>query len=56
MYKIYYIDHLVETFFQNFNRHYADALATDFTRLSLPQQVDYVRHLYKVCVFMYVRA
>ncbi len=56
LYKIYYIDHLVEMFFQNFNRHYADALATDFTTLSLPEQVDYVKHLYKVCAnaFMFV--
>ncbi len=48
MHKIYYIDSLVNDFFTNFNTHYADALATDFNSLSLPQQVDYIKHLYKV--------
>ena len=50
MHKIYYMDNLVESFFAHFNRHYADALATDFGSLSLQQQVAYVRMLYKVHV------
>ncbi len=49
LHKIYYIDSLVDQFFTNFNTHYADALATDFDSLSLPEQVDYIKHLYKVC-------
>ena len=47
-YKIYYIDHLVEGFMKNFNRYYADALATDFNSLSLTEQTDYVKLLYRV--------
>ncbi|XP_064399663.1 rifampicin phosphotransferase-like isoform X2 [Halichondria panicea] len=47
LHKIYYIDSLVSQFFTNFNTHYADALATDFDNLSLPEQVDYIKHLYK---------
>lgn len=47
-YKIYYIDHLVEGFMKNFNRYYADALATDFNSLSLTEQADYVKLLYRV--------
>ena len=47
-YKIYYIDHLVEGFMKNFNRYYADALATDFNSLSLTEQADYVKFLYRV--------
>jgi hypothetical protein len=53
MHKIYSMDRHVETFFIHFNRHYADALATDFGDLSLQQQVAYVRMLYKVHVLMY---
>lgn len=48
MYKIYYIDSLVEGFSTHFNKHYADALATDFNSLSLQEQVNYVRLLYEV--------
>ena len=48
LYKIYYIDSLVENFFVNFNRHYADAMATDFNKLSLQEQVAYVKLLYRV--------
>ena len=44
------MDRHVKTFFVYFNRHYADALATDFGDLSLQQQVAYVRLLYKVHV------
>ena len=44
------MDRHVETFFIHFNRHYADALATDFGDLSLQEQVAYVRLLYKVHV------
>ena len=50
MHKIYYMDSHVESFLALFNRHYADALATDFTELSLQQQVAYVKMLYKVCM------
>lgn len=53
MYKIYFIDHLVETFFSNFNRHYADAMAADFSNLSLQEQVAYVKLLYKVRTYKY---
>ena len=52
MHKIYSMDRHVETFFIHFNRHYADALATDFGDLSLQQQVAYVRLLYKVHVYV----
>ena len=48
VYKIYYIDHLVEGFVKNFNRYYADALATDFNSLQLTEQADYVKLLYRV--------
>ena len=44
------MDRHVEAFFVHFNRHYADALATDFGDLSLQQQVSYVRLLCKVHV------
>ena len=37
-----------QTLVRHLNRHYADALATDFGDLSLQQQVAYVRMLYKV--------
>ena len=48
VYKIYYIDHLVEGFMKSFNRYYADALATDFNSLPLAEQADYVKLLYRV--------
>ena len=48
VYKIYYIDHLVEEFMKSFNRYYADALATDFNSLPLAEQADYVKLLYRV--------
>ena len=48
VYKIYYIDHLVEGFMKGFNRYYADALATDFNSLPLAEQADYVKLLYRV--------
>lgn len=48
VYKIYYIDHLVEGFMKHFNRYYADALATDFNSLQLTEQADYVKLLYRV--------
>ena len=49
MYRVYYIDQLVEQFSERFNSYYTEALATDFTSLSLPGQVEYVRYLFKVC-------
>ena len=48
MYRIYSIDKLVEGFTVNFDRYYADAMATDFNQLSLQDQVAYVKMLYKV--------
>ena len=33
---------------KNFNRYYADALATNFNSLSLTEQADYVKLLYRV--------
>ena len=39
---------LVENVFVSFNRHYADTMATDFDKLSLQEQVAYVKLLYKV--------
>ena len=48
LYRIYYVDHLVEQFIERFNSYYTEALSTDFTALSLPAQVDYVRYLFKV--------
>ena len=48
LHKIYRIDSLVDGFFENFNKHYSDAVDTDFYSLSLTEQVDFVRHLYKV--------
>ena len=48
VHKIYRIDSLVEGFFKNFNKHYSQAEDTDFYALSLTEQVDFVRHLYKV--------
>ena len=53
MYRVYYIDQLVEQFSERFNSYYTEALATDFTSLSLPGQVEYVRYLFKVCVDTY---
>ena len=48
VYKVYYIDSMVEQFTVRFNTYYTAAVATDFTSLSLPAQVDYVRYLFKV--------
>ena len=42
------MDHLVQQFFSNFNHHYHRALDTDFTSLSLQQQVAYIKDLYEV--------
>ena len=51
LYRIYYVDHLVEQFIERFNSYYTEALSTDFTALSLPAQVDYVRYLFKVRLY-----
>ena len=48
VYRVYYVDQLVETFSERFNSYYTAALDTDFNSLSLPVQVDYVRYLFKV--------
>ena len=48
IYKVYYIDSMVEQFTVRFNTYYTAAVATDFTSLSLPAQVDYVKYLFKV--------
>ena len=45
---VYYMDQLVQQFFVNFNHHYYRALDTDFTSLSLQQQVAYIKDLYEV--------
>ena len=47
-YRVYYIDQLVDQFTQRFNTYYTAAVATDFASLSLPAQVDYVKHLLEV--------
>ncbi|XP_065843613.1 rifampicin phosphotransferase-like [Oscarella lobularis] len=43
--NIYRIDALVEGFFENFNQHYTAALATDFEKLSLTEQIEYFKKL-----------
>ena len=45
---MYTIDHLVVEFTERFNTYYMAALNTDFSSLSLPAQVDYVRYLFEV--------
>ena len=42
------MDQSVEKFSQRFDSYYTAAVATDFSALSLPAQVDYVRYLFKV--------
>ena len=39
----------MEGFFKMFNKNYEEALQLDFTDMSLQQQVDFVKHLFKVC-------
>lgn len=48
MYKIYFMDNLVEGFSDNFNKYYSAAMETDFNQLSLQEQVAYVKLLYEV--------
>ena len=48
MHTIHTIDSHVDRFFLNFNRHYGDAMATNFNKLSLQEQVDYAELLHKV--------
>lgn len=45
---VYFIDSYVESFFTRFNKHYQDAINTDFTSLSLQEQIQYINHLNKV--------
>eukprot|EP00118_Oscarella_pearsei_P005272 m.24046 g.24046 ORF g.24046 m.24046 type:complete len:980 (+) comp28565_c0_seq3:186-3125(+) len=45
-YKVYSIDSLVDGFFQNFKQQYDAALATDFHKMPLIEQMDYVKHLF----------
>lgn len=47
-YLVYCIDRLVQQFFNHFNKHYEDALATDFTKMDLVTQMDFLKHIYKV--------
>jgi len=48
MHTIYTIDSHVDRFFLNFNRHYGDAMATNFNKLNLLEQVAYMKRLFKV--------
>ena len=45
---MFYIDRLVQKFFDHFNKHYEAALATDFTKMDLVAQMDFLKHIYKV--------
>ncbi|CAI8037287.1 Prodigiosin synthesizing transferase PigC [Geodia barretti] len=47
VYTVYKIDQLVEQFSQRFNSYYTAAVETDFSSLSLPAQIDYVKHLFE---------
>ena len=47
------IDRLVGQFFDHFNKHYEAALATDFTKMDLVTQMDFLKHIYKVCCLVY---
>ncbi len=49
---IHTIDSHVDCFFLNFNRHFGDAMATSFNKLSLQEQVDYAELLHKVRVWL----
>ena len=48
VHKVYTINHLVDQFFLNFNKHYDDAMSTNFNKLSLQEQADYLKLLFKV--------
>ena len=50
LYKIFFIDRLVEQFTVHFNQTYSNALATDFYSMPLTEQAEYVKMLYKVSV------
>ena len=41
---------MVEGFFGNFNKHYEDAVQRDFKKMSLVDQMEFVEHLFKVCL------
>jgi len=45
---VYTIDSLVVKFFNHFNQQYEAALATDFENMDLVNQMDYLKHIYKV--------
>ena len=45
---MFYIDKLVQQFFDHFNKHYEAALTTDFTKMDLVAQMDFLKHIYKV--------
>ena len=45
---VYTMDSLVVKFFDHFNQQYEAALATDFENMDLVNQMDYLKHIYKV--------
>lgn len=45
---VYYMDRLVQQFFKHFNKHYEAALAIDFTKLDLVNQLEFLKNLYRV--------
>ncbi|XP_065909543.1 rifampicin phosphotransferase-like isoform X2 [Dysidea avara] len=47
LYKMYTIDGLVVKFFDYFNQQYEAALGTDFEKMDLVNQMDYLKHIYK---------
>ena len=47
-YVVYTIDGLVVKFFDYFNQQYEAALGTDFEKMDLVNQMDYLKHIYKV--------
>jgi len=50
---VYYIDRLVQKFFKHFNKHYEAALAIDFTKLDLVNQMDFLKLIYKVLCIIF---
>ena len=51
VYKVFFMDSLVRQFSVRFQGYYEEALATDFSSLSLSAQLDYVKYLFKVSLY-----
>jgi len=45
---VYTIDSLVVKFLDYFNQQYEAALATNFEKMNLVDQMEYLKHIYKV--------